>query len=226
MFGFAEIIRNLDASAAMDRDLEASIARVAAASPGAVDREGAILGGYSRGGYAAPVIAAAELPRLSRYLPALYGSAANLALLLALALCALCAVVLTRTAPGFALRALGQGREAARVAGMVPERAYVWIMAASGALAGLGGANFVLGYKGYYEDGFAGGVGFMGIAVAVLGLSRPLGVLLAALLFGTLSQGGLAINALVPREMIDVLTAVAIAAMAASTPAVRAVLRR
>ncbi len=43
--------------AAMDRDLEASIARVAAASPGAVDREGAILGGYSRGGYAAPVIA-------------------------------------------------------------------------------------------------------------------------------------------------------------------------
>lgn len=42
---------------AMDRDLEASIARVASASPGALDREGAILGGYSRGGYAVPVIA-------------------------------------------------------------------------------------------------------------------------------------------------------------------------
>ena len=67
-------------------------------------------------------------------------------------------------------------------------------MALSGALAGLVGANFVLGYKHYYEDGFSGGIGYMGIAVAVLGRATPLGVVVAALLFGTLSQGGLAVS--------------------------------
>ena len=83
-------------------------------------------------------------------------------------------------------------------------------MASAGALAGLVGANFVLGYKHYYEDGSRPGVGFMGIAVAVLGAQRPLGVVPAALLFGTLAQGALAVNALVPKEIVDVVEAVII----------------
>ena len=90
-----------------------------------------------------------------------------------------------------------------------------------GALAGLVGANFVLGYKHYYEDGFSGGVGYMGIAVAVLGRGNPVGVVAAALLFGTLSQGALAVNAIVPKEIVDVLVAVIIFAVAAVTPEVR-----
>ena len=94
-------------------------------------------------------------------------------------------------------------------------------MALSGALAGLGGLNFVLGYKHYYEEGFAGGAGFLGIAVALVGRNHPVGVVLAALLFATLSQGGLAINALVPKQIVDVLQAVVILAVAASVPEVR-----
>jgi simple sugar transport system permease protein len=96
----------------------------------------------------------------------------------------------------------------------------------SGALAGIGGINYVLGYKGYYEEGFAGGAGFLGIAVALVGRNHPVGVIFAALLFATLSQGGLAIHALVPKEIVDVLQATVIIAMAVSVPEVRRLLNQ
>jgi simple sugar transport system permease protein len=72
----------------------------------------------------------------------------------------------------------------------------------------------VLGYKGYYELGLGSGAGFTGIAVALLGRGHPLGIVLAAVLFGTLQQAGLAINAHVPKEAMDVLTAAAIVLVA------------
>ena len=78
-------------------------------------------------------------------------------------------------------------------------------MTLSGALAGLGGTNFVLGYKHYFELGFSGGAGFIGIAVALLGRNHPLGVVVAALFFGALSYGGLVVNQRVPRELVEVL---------------------
>jgi simple sugar transport system permease protein len=104
----------------------------------------------------------------------------------------------------------------------------VWLraLALSGAVAGLGGLNYVLGYKHYYEEGFAAGSGFLGIAVALVGRNHPVGVLLAALLFATLSQGGLAVNALVPKQMVEVLQAVVILAMVTAVPEVRRVLAR
>jgi simple sugar transport system permease protein len=103
-----------------------------------------------------------------------------------------------------------------------------WIRAfvIAGALAGLGGINYVLGYKHYYEEGFAGGAGFLGIAVALVGRNHPLGVVIAAFLFATLSQGGLAIHALVPKQMVEVLQGVVILAVAAAVPEVRRLIRR
>ncbi len=71
----------------------------------------------------------------------------------------------------------------------------------------------------------SGGVGYMGIAVAVVGRMHPAGVLGAALLFGTLSQGALVVNAMVPKELLDVLQAVIILAVAA-TPYLRRALER
>jgi simple sugar transport system permease protein len=85
----------------------------------------------------------------------------------------------------------------------------------------VGGLNFVLGYKHYYEESFASGAGFLGVAVAIVGRNHPAGVVLAALAFATLSQGGLAVNAVVPKQMMDVLQAVVIIAVAASVPEVR-----
>jgi ABC-type uncharacterized transport system permease subunit len=89
------------------------------------------------------------------------------------------------------------------------------------ALAGLGGVNYVLGYKQYYEEGFAAGAGFLGIAVALVGRNHPAGVPIAALLFATISQGGLAVNAIVPKQMVEVLTAVVIIAVAVTVPEVQ-----
>jgi simple sugar transport system permease protein len=80
-------------------------------------------------------------------------------------------------------------------------------------------AATVLGYKGYYELGLGAGAGFTGIAVALLGRGHPLGIVLAALLFGTLQQAGLAVNARVPKEAMDVLAAAVILLVAVANRA-------
>ncbi len=171
--------------------------------------------------HTAPIAPSAELPRLGRFIPALHGSAANASIVLALVVALAIWWLRARTRAGFALRAVGSSTTAAETAGVHVGRVQVAAMALSGAIAGLVGSNFVLGYKHYYEDNFSGGIGFMGLAVAVLGRGNPFGVILAALLFGALSQGSLAVNAIVPKEIVDVLVAVIIFAVAAVTPEVR-----
>jgi simple sugar transport system permease protein len=68
----------------------------------------------------------------------------------------------------------------------------------------------VLGHKHWFEQGFSGGAGFLGIAVALIGRNHPVGVVVAALFFGTLSYGGLVIAQSVPRELVDMLQALVI----------------
>jgi ABC-type uncharacterized transport system permease subunit len=98
---------------------------------------------------------------------------------------------------------------------------------ASGALAGAASVATVLGYKGYFEEGLGSGAGFGGLAVALLGRGSAVGLVGAALLFGTIQQGGLAVNAHVPKELMDVLQGVVICAVAlADVRLRRAVLAR
>jgi ABC-type uncharacterized transport system permease subunit len=165
------------------------------------------------------------LPRLADVVPAFHGSAANATVLLAAAASLLAWWYLFRTRPGFELRAAGLQPEAAEYGGVRVGGVWLRAMAISGALAGLGGLNYVLGYKHYYEEGFAAGSGFLGIAVALVGRSHPGGIIVAALLFATLSQGGLAVNALVPKQMVEVLQAIVILAVATSVPEVERLLR-
>ncbi|RMH41749.1 MAG: ABC transporter permease [Deltaproteobacteria bacterium] len=161
--------------------------------------------------HTAPVAAGARLPVLG-----LRGSAANASAALAIALAAGAWYWLARTRGGLAWRAVGANPLAAEAAGVRLGRVYVAAMAAGGAVAGAVGAHFVLGYKGYFEEGLGRGAGFMGIAVALLGRAHPAGVVVAALLFGTLAHAGFEINALVPRELVDVLQAAIILAVAAA----------
>jgi general nucleoside transport system permease protein len=165
------------------------------------------------------------IPRLSSFAQPFHGSAANLVMLLALATAIAAWWFLFRTRAGFELRATGLQPQAAEYGGIRVRTIWWRTMALSGAIAGVGGLNYVLGYKHYYEEGFAAGAGFLGIAVAIVGRSHPLGIVLAALLFATISQGGLAVNALVPKQIVDVLQAVVIIAVATSVPEVRRVLR-
>ena len=165
-------------------------------------------------------IRSGALSRLSDYVPAFHGSAANTVLILALVIVALAWVFLFRTRSGFELRAVGLQPHAAEYGGIGVGAMWWRAMALAGAVAGIGGLNYVLGYKHYYEEGFGAGAGFLGIAVALVGRSHPFGVVIAAVLFATLSQGGLAVNAIVPKQMVDVLQAVVIISMATAVPAV------
>jgi simple sugar transport system permease protein len=172
-----------------------------------------------------PELKSGGLLRLSDIAEAFHGSAANATILLAIVTAIVLGWYLFRTRRGFELRSVGLQPAAAEYAG-VHVAGVTWrALAVSGAIAGLGGLNYVLGYKHYYEEGFATGAGFLGIAVALVGRSHPIGIGLAALLFATLSQGGLAVNALVPKQMVDVLQAVVILAVATSVPEVRRLLR-
>ena len=114
----------------------------------------------------------------------------NAAVLIAIAAAALVEIFIWHTRWGFALRTVGQNPQAALYAGISPARMTMIAMGLSGALAGLVGANEILGEQHRLILGFSGGYGFVGIAVALMGRNRPAGVVIAALLFGALYQGG------------------------------------
>jgi general nucleoside transport system permease protein len=100
-------------------------------------------------------------------------------------------IVLSRTTLGYQIRAVGFNPEAARYGGISVARNYVYAMAISGTFAGLGGAVDVLGwqYRLGVTDIQASTIGFIGIAVALLGRNTAVGVGFAALLFGALING-------------------------------------
>jgi simple sugar transport system permease protein len=150
----------------------------------------------------------AWMARGSESISALRGSGVSTALPLALLFAAGCDLLLLRTPLGFAFRILGGGIRRARYARLSPGRLNVLSLGLAGAIAGVGSCYFVLGYKHYFEEGFTGGSGFMGIAVALLSRNRPIAIPASAILFGILSQGGLVVNQVVPRELVDVVVAV------------------
>lgn len=132
------------------------------------------------------VDASAQLPRLLGE-----GLRVHSGILLAVLATWFIAWLLNRSTFGFELRAVGANPDAARTAGMSVTRTYVLIMALAGALAGLGGANMVLGSTATSLTPLVvAQIGFDGILVALLGRVKPWGVLLAALLFGALQAGG------------------------------------
>lgn len=121
---------------------------------------------------------------------ALPASPLNLSFVWALACCGLVYGFVWHTRWGFELRTVGQNARAAVYAGMKPARIVVLAMLVSGALAGFVGLNEILGVQHRLLLNFTGGVGFVGIAVALMGRNHPVGIVLAALLFGALYQGG------------------------------------
>lgn len=100
-------------------------------------------------------------------------------------------LILSRTTLGFRVRAVGRNPEASRYGGISVGRSYFLAMAISGAFAGLGGAFDILGWQ--YRLGTldvqTSQIGFIGIAVALLGRNTAVGVFFSALLFGSLLYG-------------------------------------
>ena len=95
-----------------------------------------------------------------------------------------------RTKWGYEMRAVGHNTQAAIYAGISPQRNIILAMVISGALAGMLGVNEILGVHHKIQVNFPAGYGFTGIAVALMGRNHPIGIFLAAILFGMLYQGG------------------------------------
>jgi simple sugar transport system permease protein len=125
--------------------------------------------------------------------------------------------LLFRTTWGFNLRTAGSNPNAARYAGINTGRWIILTMSLAGALAGLAGTNEVLGVNHNLAMAFSSGYGFDSIALALLGRSHPLGVVLASLFFGTLRSGARRMQVVsgIPIDIISVIQAMILAFMAA-----------
>jgi len=127
--------------------------------------------------------ATAQLPIL------LPGSRLHMGLILALLAVPLVWFLLARTTIGFRIRAVGLNATAARAAGISVGWTLVTVMGISGALAGLAGADEVLGVSHFMPPSFSVGYGFDAIAVALLARSNPWAILPSAFLFGAMRSG-------------------------------------
>lgn len=126
-------------------------------------------------------------------------------------------IFLFKTTWGFNLRMVGANPNAAKYAGINVPRNIILAMTLSGALAGLAGANEVLGVNHTLFVAFSSGYGFDSIALALLGNNNPVGVGLAALLFGTLNNGAtrMQMDARIPVEIISIIQAMILMFIAA-----------
>jgi simple sugar transport system permease protein len=139
---------------------------------------------------------------------------AHLSWLLFLAIAAAIVIwfVLRRTRLGYEARAVGSAQGSARAGGVSIESTQLRLFLISGALAGLVGMQQILATTGYLGSNYVAELGFTGIAVAFLGQNNPLGIIFAAILWGILSRGEVAlqIETQVPREFIIILQAILI----------------
>ena len=125
--------------------------------------------------------------------------------------------LLFRTTKGFELRASGFSPSAARYAGMSAGGSMMLAMSLSGGLAGMAGGFLVIGTVGQLSLDISGGIGFNAIALALLAGLRPSGVVLSALLFGALTQGGkrMGIDTGIPFDLLLFIMALVIMFVAA-----------
>ena len=159
-------------------------------------------------------------------LPVILGRNGHLGLLFGPVMAVLYGWLLYRTTLGFEIRTVGANPEAARYAGMSPRRLIVLTMTLAGMLAGMAGAAELLGTTKHMTASYGTTVGFDAIAVALLGRTSPIGIVLAALLFGAMRSGAAAmqIQAGVPKELVDLLQATILFFLVAS-PVIQRIFR-
>jgi simple sugar transport system permease protein len=156
---------------------------------------------------------------VTNFMPHLFGSSnrANLNILVALAVAAAVAWLINRTTIGFEFRAVGANPSAARAAGMSPGRTFVAVMATAGGIAGMAAFAQLTGPSPSLTPGFASGLGFEAIALALVGKAKPGGVVLAAFLFGILKAGSRNMQAVTatPVDIVTIIQALIIMFVAA-----------
>ncbi|HWT56567.1 MAG TPA: ABC transporter permease [Rhizobium sp.] len=161
----------------------------------------------------ANVVAAGKIPQLRQFFPFFGEAPLNMTAIFAILALIFVYVLLWHTKLGFALRTMGHNPSASLYAGLSNSKLTMIVMTISGALAGMVAVNEVLGVQSRIVIDITAGYGFVGIAVALMGRNHPVGIALAAILFGALYQGGLELQFEMPavtRDMIVVIQALVI----------------
>ncbi|WP_297106855.1 ABC transporter permease [uncultured Devosia sp.] len=154
-----------------------------------------------------------RLPKLGEFFGPFQHTPVNLSIFVALVALVAVYVLIWHTKFGYALRTLGFNPTASRYAGISNSKTIMITMTLSGALAGMVALNEVMGVQNRLVLDFVADAGFVGIAVALMGRNHPIGIGLAALLFGALYQGGNELQYVVPgltREMVVIIQALVI----------------
>jgi len=141
----------------------------------------------------------------------------TVALLVVIAIAVILQLLLSKTALGYEMKAVGNNLLAAKVGGIHVKKVYHFTFFVSGAMAGLAGSSFVLGVFGRFIDHFSNGIGFAGISVAALAGYSPVGVLFSAFVIGILKAGALTLQRTtpVPIEFVSVVQAFIVVFVAA-----------
>jgi len=150
-------------------------------------------------------------------LPILFGTSIHLGVFIAFLLIPVVWWILWRSTLGFEIRTVGANPDAARYAGMHPAAITILTMSLCGLLAGLAGAGQILGISHFMNASYGSSIGFDSISVALLGRAHPVGIMLAALLFGALRAGSglMQTKAGIPVAIIDVIQAMVLLFLAA-----------
>ncbi|CAN5291425.1 ABC transporter permease [soil metagenome] len=161
-----------------------------------------------------PIGEAAHIPRISQFIPGMPEFVPlSIAFLIAILMCVLVYIFLWKTKWGYELRAVGENPSAAEYGGISPKKQIIIAMTISGGLAGMVAIGEVMGDRYLYYHDFSGEVGFLGIAVALLGRNHPFGIFLAAIFFAILRRGGIFVDGFteyVSKDLVEVLQAVVI----------------
>lgn len=158
-----------------------------------------------------PIAPSAQLPRI------LKPTQLSASIFIAVVLAGLTYYILQKTTFGYEVRATGLNPTAAENAGINVRREMILALVVSGAMAGLGGSGEIMGVHRRFIEGFSPGYGWDGLAVALVGGLHPVGVLLAAVLFGALRSGGMIMTRVigVPLDIVFLLQALVILFVAA-----------
>jgi ABC-type uncharacterized transport system permease subunit len=179
---------------------------------------GALIGYLITGPLEAPGFSFSRTGQLGNAeLPTFFGTSIHLGVFIAFALVPAVWWLLWRSTLGFEIRTVGANPDAARYAGMRPALLTILTMSLCGLLAGLAGSGQILGISHFMNASYGTSVGFDSISVALLGRAHPVGITLAALLFGAMRAGSglMQIEAGIPVEIIDVIQATVLLFLAA-----------
>lgn len=154
----------------------------------------------------ARIASGAELFRFSRY------ADFNAGFFIAIAAVGIAWFVMYKTKFGYECSALGKNRTFSQYIGVHASSKTLLVLAVSATIAGLAGAEQVMGFMGRFHSGFSNQLGFTGISVAMLAKDNPIGVVVFAVFFGALGNGALQLSAMtsIPSDLINVLQAIMI----------------